>query len=54
MLGRFGIRAHQAEHHVGVMRARGPYLLTVDYEFVADDLGARRNAARSEPAPGSE
>ena len=40
VLRRLGIGAHQAEHPVGVLRARGPDLLAVDDELVADELGA--------------
>ena len=40
MLGRLGIGAHQAEHPVGILRARGPDLLAVDDELVAMDFGA--------------
>ncbi len=41
MLGRLGVGAHQAEHHVCVLRARGPDFLAVDDELVADDFRAR-------------
>ena len=41
MLGGLGVGAHQAEHHVGVLRARGPDFLAVDDELVADDFRAR-------------
>ena len=41
VLRRLGIGAHEAEHPVGVLRARRPDLLPVDDELVAVELGAR-------------
>ena len=41
MFRRVGIGADEAEHPVGVLRARGPDLLAVHHELVADDLRAR-------------
>ena len=39
VLGRVRFGTHQAEHHVGVLSARGPDLLAVDDPFVAIELG---------------
>jgi hypothetical protein len=44
-----GIRAHEAEAPVGVMRARCPHLLPVDDELVADQLGARAQTREIAP-----
>ena len=54
VLGRLGIAARDQDGPVRPVRARGPDLLPVDHPVVAVALGARAEAARSEPAPGSE
>jgi hypothetical protein len=54
VLGRVGLGAEQAEHHVGLGGVAGPDLLPVDHPLVADELGAPTcSEARSLPAPGS-
>ena len=53
MLGGIGVGAHEGEHDVGVVGARGPDLLAVDHEVIADPLGCCPESGQIEPAPGS-